>query len=327
MVKRKNVESFLTPGFDLYGFSDDQIETIHEACTDILATNGVFVEHPEAMEVLDGQGCEVDITKKVVKIPRDIVEKAIDSAPSQFTLAGRNPENNVEMESGSMIFASFGGGLRVNDLKTGENRNGTKLDLAGATFLQDALSEYGIVNRAVNALDCDQRVGSLHNFEAMLTYSTKPLSIGPDNGRHLEVMYEMASKVMGGKEKLQQNPIVLVAGCSVSPLRMVQHTCDIIMTAARWKMPVRWTSMVLAGGTGPISLAGTLIVQNTEFLAGLVLHQATCKGAPAVYGNASGIMEMSSGCASVGAPENGMLTALTSIIAQRYSVPTWSAGG
>ena len=323
----RKIEEFLTGGFNLYGFDDNQLDKIHEACTDILANNGIFVEHPEALEIFDGLGCEIDKSTKVVKIPRDIVEKAIASAPAQFTLAGRNFENNVEMKGGAMAFASFGGGLRMNDPNTGEYRSATKMDLAAATFLQDALSEYSIVNRAVNTLDCDQKVGSLHNFEAMMAYTTKPLAIGPDSGRHLEVMYEMASLVMGGKKKLQQNPLVLVAGCLVSPLRMVNHGCDIIMTAARWKMPVRWTSMVLAGATGPISLAGTFIVQNTEFLAGLVLHQGTRKGSPMVYGNASGIMEMSSGGASVGAPEDGMLTAISSIMGQRYSVPTWSAGG
>lgn len=314
-------------GFSLRGLDDEQLEQIHEACTDLLSTSGIFVEHPDALEILHGLGCIVDKGTSTVKIPRAVVEEAIESAPSEVELGGRNSENNVTLKAGSMVFASFGGGLRVNDLRTGQNRDGTKMDLAAATFLQNALSEYGIVNRAVNALDCDQRVGSLHNFETMLAYSEKPLSIGPDNGKHLETMYEMASLVMGGKENLQKNPLVLVAGCIVSPFRMVNHACDIIMTAARWNMPVRWTSMVLAGASGPISMAGTFIVQNAEFLAGLVLHQGTRRGAPAVYGNASGIMEMSSGMAAVGAPEDGMLTALTSVIAQRYSVPTWSAGG
>jgi trimethylamine--corrinoid protein Co-methyltransferase len=327
MGKICKLADFLTGGFNLYGFNDNQLEKIHEACTDILANNGIFVEHPEALEIFDGLGCEIDKSTNVVKIPRDIVDKAIESAPAQFTLAGRDPAKNVEMKGGGMAFASFGGGLRMNDPNTGEYRDSTKRDLSAATLLQDALSEYSIVNRAVNALDADQRFGSLHNFEAMMAYTTKPLSIGPDNGKHLEVMYEMASLAMGGKENLQKNPMVLVAGCLVSPMRMVNHGCDIIMTAARWKMPVRWTSMVLAGATGPISLAGTFIVQNTEFLAGLVLHQGTQKGAPMVYGNASGIMEMSSGDASVGAPEDGMLTAFSSIMARRYSVPTWSAGG
>jgi trimethylamine--corrinoid protein Co-methyltransferase len=85
--------------------------------------------------------------------------------------------------------------------------------------------------------------------------------------------------------------------------------------------------MALAGGSSPVTLAGTLITHNAEVLSGIVLSQLTCKGSPVIYGSSTTIMDMKSTTAAVGAPELGMINAAVAKLAQYYLLPSWVAGG
>jgi len=68
-------------------------------------------------------------------------------------------------------------------------------------------------------------------------------------------------------------------------------------------------SMAMAGGTAPVTLAGTLVTHNAEVLSGIVLSQLTNKGTPNVYGSSTTIMDLRSASATIGCPELGMLSA------------------
>ena len=43
--------------------------------------------------------------------------------------------------------------------------------------------------------------------------------------------------------------------------------------------------MAMAGGSSPVTLAGTLVTHNAEVLAGITLAQLTERGAPVIYGS------------------------------------------
>jgi len=68
----------------------------------------------------------------------------------------------------------------------------------------------------------------------------------------------------------------------VSPLKLVADACRIIIEGVRGGVPVNVLSMAMAGGSSPVSLAGTLVAHNAEVLAGITLAQLTVKGAPVI---------------------------------------------
>jgi trimethylamine--corrinoid protein Co-methyltransferase len=112
----------------------------------------------------------------------------------------------------------------------------------------------------------------------------------------------------------------------VSPLKLVADACRIIIEGVRAGVPVNVLSMAMAGGSSPVSLAGTLVSHNAEVLAGITLAQLTVKGAPVIYGSSTTAMDLRFASASVGSPECAMIGAGVACLARFYLLPSWVAG-
>jgi len=82
-------------GLGLNMFTNDELAEIHRSTLDVLEDAGILVLNDEAQEIFYSHGCKVDKQTNIVKIPPYLVEEAIQSAPSQVLLAGRNPKNDV----------------------------------------------------------------------------------------------------------------------------------------------------------------------------------------------------------------------------------------
>ena len=98
------------------------------------------------------------------------------------------------------------------------------------------------------------------------------------------------------------------------------------MAAARGHVAVNILSMAMAGGSSPVTLAGTLVTHNAEVLAGMTLSQLTRPGAAVVYGSSTTAMDLRLASASVGSPECALINAAVAQIARFYLLPSWVAG-
>ena len=317
----------LSSGFSLNTFSNAECYEIHLATLEILEQTGVFVEDNEALDIFDGGGAIVDPQKKIVKIPPYLVEDAIRSAPPKLFLAGRNPKNDIVLESNRVAFTTFGEGVFVVDPYTGEMRKPTKHDVGNAARLADFMSEVDVYERAIGAHEVPQEVAQIHNAEASFGNTSKHLFMGAFSGYQLNKIVEMAMVIAGGKDQLRQRPIYTTVTCPVSPLKLVKDTCEIIMGAARHEIGVNILSMAMAGGSAPITLAGTLVIHNAEILSGILLNQLTRKGSPVLYGSSTTAMDLRMATASVGSPECALINAAVARLARYYSLPSFVAGG
>jgi trimethylamine--corrinoid protein Co-methyltransferase len=314
-------------GFSLSSFTDDELDEIHLSTLEVLEKTGLFVETDEALDAFDDAGAEVDRNSRLVKIPPYLVEDAIRSAPSKIILAGRSPDQDKVLESGRVHFTNFSEGIEVVDPYTGERRIPTKADLANAAKLVDYLSDIDVCEKAVGASDVSQQTVSLHNAEAMLTNTTKHCCVGPGNGFLLKKLVEMAAAIVGGLKKFRERPILSFTTCPVSPLTLIRDCCEIIMESARNGAVVNILSMAMAGGTAPVTLAGTLVTHNAEVLGGITLNQIVAKGAPVIYGSSTTAMDLRLGTASVGTPECAMISGAVARLARYYALPSYVAGG
>ncbi len=313
-------------GLSLNVFTDDELSDIHLSTLEVLQRTGVWVEDKEALEVFADGGAQVDPAAQIVRIPAHVVEEAIRCAPPTITLCGRTPANDVVLESGRVGFTNFGEGIKVTDMESGELREPTKRDVAEATRLIDALPEIDVLERPVGAHDVPQDAVPLHNAEAILANTTKHVFIGPINGRLLKKIVEMAAAVTGGIDALRRRPLVSFITCPVSPLKLVQDCCEIIMGSARAGATVNVLSMAMAGASSPVSLSGTLVTHNAEVLAGITLAELTTRGAPVIYGSSTTAMDLRLASASVGSPECGLINAAVAQLARFYLLPSWVAG-
>jgi trimethylamine--corrinoid protein Co-methyltransferase len=312
---------------NLSNLTDADIEKIHQSTLEVLERTGLFVETDEALEVFEGAGAEIDRKQNIVRIPPQIVEDAIESAPSRILLAGRDPQHDKELGTGRVYFTNFSEGIEVVDPFTGERRVPVKNDLANAARLVDYLDEIDVCEKAVGSSDVPPNLLPLHNAEAMLTNTTKHCCVGPGSGYLLQKLVKMASVISGGLKKFQERPILSFTTCPVSPLRLITECCDIIIEAARSRSIINILSMAMAGGTSPVTLAGTLVTHNAEVLGGITLNQLVQKGAPVIYGSSTTAMDLKIGAASVGTPECAIISGAVARLARYYALPSYVAGG
>ena len=326
MKRNLHAGKHLSGGFSLNIFSEDELYEIHLATLEVLAKTGLFVEGEEALDILDGGGASVDRKSKIVKFPPYLVEDAIRSAPPKVMLYGRNPKNDIVLESNRVGFATFGAGIFVHDLYTGEVRTSLKQDVADSALIADYLPHVDVYLKCVDAHDVPAEVDQLHHTEAFVTNTSKHCFLGPRDRKQLWKILEMFEAVAGGKERLRERPLMSFITCPTSPLRLIRDSCDIIVDAARTGTVMNILSMAMAGGSSPVSLAGTLVTHNAEVLGGIVLSQVTRKGAPVIYGSSTTNMDLRLATSPVGSPEMGMINAAVAFMAQYYSLPSWVAG-
>lgn len=314
-------------GLGLNSLTEDELYDIHLATLEILEKTGLYIETDEALDVFDGAGAEVDREGKIVKMPPYLVEDAIRSAPSNILLAGRDPKHDKVLVADRVHFTNFSEGIEVVDPFTGERRTPVKADLADAAKLVDYLDDIDVCEKAVGSSDVSQAAISLHNAEAMLTNTTKHCCVGPGSGFLLNKLVKMAGIIVGGIKKLRERPILSFTTCPVSPLKLINECCEIIMESARTGSVVNILSMAMAGGTSPVTLAGTLVTHNAEVLGGITLNQLVRKGAPVIYGSSTTAMDLKIGAASVGTPECAIISGAVARLAKYYALPSYVAGG
>jgi len=311
----------------LNNLTDDELNDIHQATLEVLEKTGLFIATDEALEVFDGAGAEIDRPNKIVKIPPRLVEDAIRSAPSKILLAGRDPKHDKVLEAGRVHFTNFSEGIEVIDPFSGRRRTPLKADLANAAKLVDYLDEIDVCEKAIGSSDVPPEVLPLHNAEAMLTHTTKHCCVGPGSGYLLKKLVQMAGVISGGIKKIQERPILSFTTCPVSPLKLINECCEIIIEAARSRSIINILSMAMAGGTSPVTLAGTLVNHNAEVLGGITLNQLVQKGAPVIYGSSTTAMDLKIGAASVGTPECAIISGAVARLARYYALPSYVAGG
>lgn len=308
-------------------FTENELYRIHCGTLEVLKKTGVFIESEEAQEILAGGGAEVDKKTGVVTFPEWMVEDAIRSAPQQLLLYSRDGSHDMVVEDNRVYISTFGQGVTVLDSETGKIRPSVKKDVGESALLADALEEIDIVERAITAGDVDNDVAPLHEAEELFANTTKHTVFGPGNGYRAQKIIDMAAAVVGGHDKLREKPILTCNCCPTSPLKLVRHVCNAIIVSAKNGIPCNILSMVLAGMSGPITLAGSLVVYNAEILAGIILNQAACKGAPVIYGGSSMVFDMQHLTTPMGSPEVALLNGAAPKIAQYYNLPSWVAGG
>jgi trimethylamine--corrinoid protein Co-methyltransferase len=94
-----------------------------------------------------------------------------------------------------------------------------------------------------------------------------------------------------------------------------------IMELARRNQVCCVTPFTLAGAMAPITIAGAIVEQNAEALAGLALGQLARPGAPFIYGGFTSNVDMKTGAPAFGTPEYMKACILGGQMARRYRLP------
>jgi trimethylamine---corrinoid protein Co-methyltransferase len=320
-MNRNGLTSAIGMGLNI--FSRDDIKTIHHGACHILKHTGMLVELEEAAERLKSAGAMVE--KKganwLVKIPEWLVSESLSSVAKSVTYYARDPKKDFYMEKGHVGFGTFGEQVNLIDLDTKQCRNTIKEDCNNIYRLIDALDGLAWCQRTVCPGDKSPESQAVHNFESLITNNSKHITIGMVDKHSAATMVKMAAAAVGGMKKLQERPICTCSCCVTSPLILTTQCCETLIAALEAGINVDIMAMALSGGTGPVTLAGTIVQTLAEHLGGLVLAQTVKKGSNVTFGSCSTIMDLKTGLTSVGAPEWSMVGTAIAKMAQYYDIP------
>jgi len=297
-----------------------QVERIHEASLQILEETGLKVRYEPAREVFAKHGCSVDGER--VKLPREVVEKYRKLAPPKFTFHGRDPKFDKTIPDDSPVIVTASSAPDIIDPVTGKERRAESGDIARIAHLINELPGYDMFSISTLADDAPKDQFTISRLYPALKYCMKPIRATTTDHKDTLSMMEMAYIVAGGKEAYKEHPFLTHHYCpTVSPLSMDNLSTENVMYFASEGLPVYPTIVPNAGLTSPMSMAGTLVQGNAEYLATVSLTQMVKEGTPTIYATLATVADMRSGAYTSGAIECGMLHMAFAQIARFYGVP------
>jgi trimethylamine--corrinoid protein Co-methyltransferase len=308
-------------------FTEEEVKKIDEGVMWTLSEVGIEVNSEQAWEIFKGAGATTEPGSKIVKLPRAMVEDAIDKAPSQVVLHGRDSKYDLYLEDSRVYFGTGGTVLFILDLETGEKRKTTVDDIANVGRLVDALENIHFYLLPLYPNELQKDDVDINRFYAGLKNTKKHIMGGIYTMEGLKQVIEMASMVAGGEDKLREAPFISFITLVIPPLRLDRLYTDLMIEIARHGLPVAIPSEVLAGASGPMTLAGSLVVQLAESLAGITLTQLVNPGTPTILGSVASVMDMKSSAYLSGAIEMGLMQAGVAQMAQYYQLPLYSTAG
>ncbi|WP_068302816.1 trimethylamine methyltransferase family protein [Pararhodobacter sp. CCB-MM2] len=298
---------------------------IHKGAMRILSEIGIEFLNPEALEIFKQAGCRV--SGENVRMDEDFVMEMVRRAPASFTITPRNPERQVTIGDGHMVFVNVSSPPNSWDIVRGKQSGDF------ATF-----REFMMLTQYFN---CIHVAGG---------YPVEPIDIHP-SVRHLDCLYEkltLTDKVCHayslGKERVEDvMEMVRIAGGlshaefdasprmytninSVSPLKHDFPMIDGALRLARRRQPVVVTPFTLAGAMAPVTMSGAVALSIAEGLAAIALVQYVSPGCPVAIGTFTSNVDMRSGAPAFGTPEYMRATQMTGQLARFYGLPMRSSG-
>ena len=303
--------------------SDNDIQLIHENSLRILEEVGVVFQYEPALEVFRSHGARVD--GQTVYIPQELVERSIETAPSEFTLYARDPKRNIVFNTTDTHYTGPGGSSFVQDMDEGR-RFSSKEDFIKLVKLFQSLDLIEMHHVPCEMNDVDPAVRNLEVAYQMMKYSDKPFMGFMFTYEEAKRVIEMAALPFGGLEEVRNKPVTILDPCTVTPLSYDDKGISALMAFAEYGQMQLVNSLCMAGTTAPVTLAGNISVQNAEILAGIVLAQCINPGTPIVYSASSSISDMRSGALVIGAPETALMSIMNGQLAKFYGLPCRISG-
>ena len=277
---------YRTPGF----LTEEQMTKIHESSLYLLKNKGVVFKSKKARDILASNNAIVD--GEIVYFSEELVEKCLETVPESFQVDAINPDRSVRI-GGELVIHPAGGETFL------QKADGTRLATSTIQQFSDLQKIYQACDninmtgyQPLSPSDVPLKTRGLHCLYETMLYTDKPwlspmdYASGEDKRRELG-MYE----IVFGEDWVKNHYLTWSIVTPESPLVYSEFSCESIIEFAEFNQPVALVSAPMSGITGPFFLLGTIVLANTETLAGLCLAQCVKPGIPVLpsasltYGN------------------------------------------
>lgn len=298
----------------------EDLDAIHSGTLDVLENTGVRIEYDEALKLLAEHGCKVDFDNKRAKIPSYLVEDCLRRCPSNFTIKAREPQYDVRI-GGNNVYFEQSIGMYYLDLDTWESGPATLANHADAVRVADALESLHVLISYANYMD----LVDIPPCMVML----EDLASGIRNSAKVEYgSYQQDCEIFKIKMAKALDIDLYFAICTSSPLTYAEDLTKAIFRYAEAGFPMSIGGGATMGASGPVTIAGSTIVNNAEIMTGIVLYQLLRPGGGVGVYSFVMPMDMQYGHPAFGALGDSLHQAVFNQIWRRHNIPcgSWHGG-
>ncbi len=277
--------------------SDDQLELIDSMSRELLEDPGLLSYNAEAVELFRAAGATIDDGGACprIRIPGNLIDRALQSAPATVVLGAREPANRLVLDA-TEPRVRFGSGSETNvwldvafdgAVPRFTRQPGNIARLARSAHLCEHLNHLDFFIRNVNLQDAGITAANkdINQFVTSLSHITKHVQGGLTELEALDDVVRLGRMIAGGADAFTREPVLSFIACVIkSPLQVVEDTASKLIAIARRGVPLVVSSCPMGGATGPFDEFGMVALVNAELLAGITLHQLAAPGAPVLYG-------------------------------------------
>tara|TARA_B100002049_G_scaffold230048_1_gene206427 strand:+ start:146 stop:1567 length:1422 start_codon:yes stop_codon:yes gene_type:complete len=300
--------------------SEDELDAIHHASLRVLSETGIDFLDVTARSQLAAAGADVEGDR--VRFEPSLIEALIASAPAEFILHGRDHIRDLHFGGNHIIYTSVASPPFVTGLGQGR-RDGNRRDYRNLIKMGQVLNAvHTVAGYPVEPMDIHPSVRHLVATHDMLTLSDKAsfvYSLGRQRNLDAIEMVRIARGI--DHHTLEKETSIYSVINASTPLRY-----DTVMLHGIQEMSARnqliiITPFTLAGAMAPVTIAGAVVLQNAEALAGIAYTQVVRPGSPVAYGGFTSNVDMRSGSPAFGTPEYWKACLLGGQLARRYGLP------
>ncbi len=304
----------------LRAVSEDELDAIHHASLRVLSETGIDFLDVTARSQLAAAGADVEGDR--VRFEPSLIEALIASAPAEFILHGRDHIRDLHFGGNHIIYTSVASPPFVTGLGQGR-RDGNRRDYRNLIKMGQVLNAvHTVAGYPVEPMDIHPSVRHLVATHDMLTLSDKAsfvYSLGRQRNLDAIEMVRIARGI--DHHTLEKETSIYSVINASTPLRY-----DTVMLHGIQEMSARnqliiITPFTLAGAMAPVTIAGAVVLQNAEALAGIAYTQVVRPGSPVAYGGFTSNVDMRSGSPAFGTPEYWKACLLGGQLARRYGLP------
>ena len=304
--------------------SPSELDNLKTGTLQLLSETGIHFPSKKALTIFADHGADVDWEKEIVRIPSDLVLKAMSTAPRSFVLGGREKRFDLTLDGSASYLTTDGCGVHVIDPETRQKRASCKADVSLMARVGDALPAVSFFWPMVSAQD-HGRTAPLHECHAGLTNTLKHVRGGTTTHPKLApAIVEMATVVAGSVEERRRRPPVCANICTIAPLAQDAHGIETALVYAEAGIPQSFMAMPTMGSTAPASVLGALVVGDAEVVSAMVLMQLAYPGAPVFHSIVSSLMNPRTGGYIGDVPLPVSLIAVQ--LAHAWNVPSLGGG-
>ncbi|WP_299982831.1 trimethylamine methyltransferase family protein [Desulfobacula sp.] len=301
-------------------FDEGVLDKINTSSLELLNETGIRFPNKEALELFKHHGFKTQ--GEMVFFQDTDIEKALKTVPDRFELHARNKENSFVIGDNSYRMAPGYGPPFIIE-PSGEMRQSVLEDTHKFCKLVQTSKALDFNSSIVaHPNDMPPETAHLDMLLSTMLLTDKPLMGSTSSKQCAQDSLEMARIIWGNTDK----PVMLNLVDSLSPLQYAQEMIDALMVYAKAGQPLIVHSSCSLGSSGPITIAGSLVISNACNLAGICLAQLINPGTPIVYGLGGSPTDMKTGGYINASPEDAKHTAIVTALSQYYNIPCRSQG-